>query len=63
MARDDDLAAVWTRTVKQVIARFARGNINAQQGRILLPDEQKAEREATMPIARSWRERYKKAAS
>jgi hypothetical protein len=62
MAKRDSIAAAWTRTIKEVIARFARGNTNAQQGRILLPEEQDAERKATLPIARSFRERYKKAA-
>ena len=54
-------AAEWRRSVKRVIARYARGNISAQEGRILLPDEQEAERKATAPIARQWRERQKNA--
>jgi hypothetical protein len=58
MERGHDIAGAWTRAVKQVIARFARGNINAKQGRILLPEEQEAERCETLPIARSWRDRY-----
>jgi hypothetical protein len=64
MARvcDYDIGVAWTRTLKQVIARFARGNISAQQGNILLPEEQEAERKIAKPIAHAWRERYKKAA-
>ena len=52
----------WNRLVKTVIARFARGNISAQEERILLPDEQEAERAATKPIAKKWKNRYKPAA-
>jgi hypothetical protein len=54
--------SAWNRAVKQVIARFARGNISAQEQRVLLPDEQDAERRASVPIARKWKARYKSAA-
>lgn len=55
--------SAWNRAIKQVIARFARGNTSAQEQRILLPDEQTAERRASAPIARRWKARYKNAAS
>jgi hypothetical protein len=58
--RSYNVAEAWVHTVKQVIARFARGNISAQEARILLPEEQAAERKNTAPIARRWKERYKK---
>jgi hypothetical protein len=60
--RTDEITETWTRTVKRVIARYARGNISAQEGRILLPEEQETERRAAAPIARTWRDRYKKIA-
>lgn len=57
--REQTPSAAWVRMIKLVIGRFARGNINAQEGRILLPEEQEAERRLTKPIARKWKERYK----
>ena len=53
--------AAWNGVVKRVIARFARGNISAQQERILLPEEQDAERRISRPIAREWKARRKNA--
>lgn len=47
----------WNDLVKRVIARFARGNIAAQEGRILLPEEQNVERDRAHAIARAWRDR------
>jgi hypothetical protein len=44
----------WNDLVKRVVARFARGNIAAQEGRILLPEEQAAERDRAHAIARAW---------
>ena len=47
----------WARMIKRVVARFARGNIPAQEGRILLPEEQVREHAATREIARAWKRR------
>ena len=55
--------AHWNGLVKWVIARFARGNISAQEERILLPDEQEWDRRATMPIARKMRARFRPVAN
>ncbi len=56
-----NVEAAWNRAVKRVIARFARGSISAQEERILLPEEQDAERRASVPIAREWKARHKNA--
>lgn len=50
---------IWNELVKRTIARFARGNIAAQNQRILLPDEQQAEHKSSKKIARRWQKRYK----
>ncbi len=54
-----DAAAEWMRTVKRTVARYARGNIAAQNERILMPDEQERERDLVRPISIRWREQYK----
>jgi hypothetical protein len=51
----------WSDLVKRVIARFARGNIAAQEGRVLLPEEQDEERDRAHAIARAWRHRAEEA--
>jgi hypothetical protein len=48
--------------VKRTVARYARGNIAAQNERILMPDEQKQERELARPIANNWREQHRASA-
>ena len=53
------VGTAWTQAVKRIIARFARGSISAQEERILLPEEQEAERKAAKPIAQAWRHRFK----
>ena len=47
----------WNVLVKQTVSRFARGNIAAQNARILLPDEQEAEHKRTRKIAQEWKAR------
>lgn len=49
----------WTLTIKRTIARFARGNISAQNGRILLPEEQEEEGKKMRAISVKWKARYK----
>ncbi len=51
-----DAPAEWARMVKRTVARYARGNISAQNERILMPDEQEHERKLARPIANRWRE-------
>jgi hypothetical protein len=51
----------WNDLIKKVVARFARGNIAAQEGRILLPEEQAEDRDRARAIARGWRHRAKAA--
>jgi hypothetical protein len=51
-----DAPAEWMRMVKRTVARYARGNIAAQNERILMPDEQEQERDLARPIANKWRE-------
>jgi hypothetical protein len=48
----------WTALIKATIARFARGNIAAQNARILLPEEQEAERKRAQAISKKWKARY-----
>jgi hypothetical protein len=43
--------------VKRSIARFARGNIAAQNGRILFPEEQARDHARALEIARAWQRR------
>ena len=50
-----DAEASWDRITKQTIARFSRGNISAQKGRILTIEAQKAERERAYARAKKWR--------
>jgi hypothetical protein len=56
-----DAPAEWARMVKRTVARYARGNIAAQNERILMPDEQEREREAARSVANEWREKHKAA--
>ena len=58
--RDKGRWTDWNDLVKAVIRRFARGNIPAQEGNIMLPEELDAERARTQPIARRWKERRSK---
>ncbi len=51
----------WMRVIKRTVARYARGNIAAQNGRILMPKEQEQEREQALKIYEKWKERYEKA--
>ena len=53
--------AVWVQLIKRVIARYARGNTAAQQARILLPEEQDAQRERAHKIIEGWKSRRKHA--
>ena len=52
-----DVAVVWNRLLKRTIGRFVRGNIAAQNLRIMLPDEQKKQHERARSIAEKWRNR------
>jgi hypothetical protein len=54
-----DAAAEWLALVKRTIARFARGNIAAQNGRVLTPEEQAREHDRARAISDKWRKRYK----
>jgi hypothetical protein len=49
-------AADWNNVAKRTVARFARGNIAAQQGRILFPDEQAEEHKRARRISLRWQE-------
>jgi len=51
----------WAALMKATIARFAR-NASARRGRILLPEEQRAEHDRARRIALKWRERTRRAA-
>jgi hypothetical protein len=53
-----DAPVEWMRLVKRTVARYARGNIAAQNERILMPDEQDRERDLARPIAEKWREQH-----
>ncbi len=50
----------WKSLVKQTVGRFARGNMSAQNNRILLPEEQALERETAQSLALKWQERYRR---
>jgi hypothetical protein len=50
----------WMSLIKRSVARFGRGNISVQNGRILFREEQEREHARTQPIARQWRERAKR---
>ena len=56
-----DHADGWVKLVKKTVARFARGNIAAQEERILTVEEQDDERPKAHRIARQWKTRYKAA--
>lgn len=51
--------AEWLRVVKKTVGRFARGNISAQNGRILMPEEQRGETERARAISTKWRDRVR----
>jgi hypothetical protein len=57
-----DAGALWNELVKRTIGRFARGNIAAQNRRVLLPNEQAQEHRQSRELAKKWKERYKAAA-
>jgi hypothetical protein len=50
-----DATSAWNRLLKRTIGRFVRGNIAAQNQRILLPDEQKKQHERARSVAAQWR--------
>ena len=52
--------ARWLMTLKATIARFSRGNIPAQRGCVLTPNEQKNEHAETEEIAQKWHKRAKR---
>jgi hypothetical protein len=52
-------AEEWSARIKRTIKRFARGNIAAQNGRILLPEEQEKESKEMRAISAKWKARYK----
>ena len=52
-----DVAKAWNLVLKRTIGRFVRGNIAAQNMRILLPEEQKKQHERAREIADKWRKR------
>lgn len=54
-----DRSSDWSCLVKQTVARFARGNISAQNARILMPEEQEREHEAAKKITQKWTRRVK----
>ena len=51
----------WLRVVKRTIGRFARGNISAQNGRILMPEELDRETKRSRAINEKWRKRVQRA--
>jgi len=57
MSTDRSVWQDWNELVKQTVARFARGNIAAQEGRILFPEEVDRERERLGPTMRKWQDR------
>jgi hypothetical protein len=62
MADDQNNWLDWNTLVKQTVARFARGNIAAQKGRIQFPEEQERERVRLAPTMRKWKQRAMRAA-
>lgn len=56
-----DVTATWIRLVCNVIARFARGNISAQHGRILFPAQQDEQRKRAVKVAQKMSHRKKAA--
>ena len=56
MSRHDP-SATWLALLKSTIARFSRGNIAAQNARILTQEEQERERVQAVEIAKQWRDR------
>jgi hypothetical protein len=56
-----DTATEWLRAIKRTIARYTRGNIAAQNQRVLLPEEQEKEHAEARRITRRWRERHRSA--
>jgi len=45
----------WRTLAKRTVARFARGNIAAQHGRILMPEDQEREHKRAQRVVRKWR--------
>jgi len=61
MSTDRNVWLDWTALVKQTVARFARGNIAAQEGRILFPQELDRAREHVRVVTHKWKERAQRA--
>jgi hypothetical protein len=57
-----DANAEWRRLMKKTTGRYARGNISAQDERLLFRNEQQAEGHIAQGIAAGFRRRYKKVA-
>jgi hypothetical protein len=49
----------WLLQIKRTVARFARGNISAQNGRIQLEEERMREHSLALRIAAQMRSRYR----
>jgi hypothetical protein len=47
----------WVKLVKRVVARFARGNISAQHGRILTAEEREREHAQALKISKKMQAR------
>lgn len=54
-----DLGSMWNRLIKQTVARFARGNISAQNARVQLQEEREAEHARAVKIAARMAKRAK----
>jgi hypothetical protein len=63
MTEDQEIWRDWTALVKQTVARFSRGNIAAQHGSIMLPEEQNRERARVRVFTGKWKERAERARS
>jgi hypothetical protein len=50
-------ASAWNNVVKHTIGRFVRGNIAAQNNRVLLKEEQQKRHERARKTAINWRSR------
>ena len=53
-----DVSAEWLRLVKRTVARFARGNISAQSGRVQTPEEQALEHKRAIILSAKMKKRY-----
>jgi hypothetical protein len=56
-----DAASEWSRLIKRIVARFARGNISAQNARLQTADERAAEHVRAKSVAARMRARFQKA--